>query len=314
MADKIKIKALITLIALFFSVPAVFADQGTTSAVFLKLDQGARPISMGGAFVGAADDVNAVLWNPAGLSQLKSFQATFMHTLWFADIFYDYLALAYPFGEIGTFGASVVYVNSGSINKWDVLGNAQGTFDSSDLGVTLAYGTQINKQVSLGINIKMFNETIDTSGAFGFAADLGGIYKFPIEGLQAGADIQNLGPKFGFGEAFLLPITFKLGLSYSGIRNLMLNFDYDQPIETNGILAAGMEYWYRDMLALRLGYQYQGMLDKNGYYENYAGPAVLAGFVIGAGLKIDIYELDYAYAQKGVLGSTHRIGFTIKFK
>ncbi len=40
----------------------------------------------------------------------------------------------------------------------------------------------------------------------------------------------------------------------------------------------------------------------------------LAGFKIGAGLKIDIYEVDYAYEQKGVLGSTHRVGLTVAFK
>ena len=32
---------------------------------------GARMVAMGGAFVGLADDFSAVLWNPAGLTQLK---------------------------------------------------------------------------------------------------------------------------------------------------------------------------------------------------------------------------------------------------
>ncbi|HRQ44895.1 MAG TPA: PorV/PorQ family protein [Candidatus Goldiibacteriota bacterium] len=308
---------------LFTALTAVFvfvltstsrADQGTTSAVFLKLEQGARPIAMGGAYTAVADDVHSILWNPAGLSRLQGFEVSFMHTMWFADIFYDYLALAYPAGEIGTFGLSVVYVNSGDIKKWDIAGNPQGSFSSSDLGFGISYGTTISKDLSLGVTIKLFNSSIDDKGAFGFAGDLGAIYTTPVEGLKAGFAVQNLGPKFGFGEAFLLPINFRLGLSYSAVRNLILSLDYIQPIETNGILAAGMEYWYRDLLVLRLGYQYQGMLDKNYYYENYAGPSILAGFVIGAGIKIDIYSVDYAYRQYGVLESTHRIGLTVKFK
>lgn len=308
--------ALITVFTVVFMsiVMSVSADQGTTSAVFLKLEQGVRPISMGGAFTAASDDVNAVQWNPAGLSSLKGFELTFMHSVWFADIFYDYFAAAYPAGEIGTFGASVVYVNSGEIKKWDEMGQQQGTFGASDIGFNIAYGTSINKEMSLGVVIKMFNETIENTGAFGFAADIGGIMKLPLEGLSGGALIQNLGPKFGFGEAFLPPINFRLGLSYTAVRNLMVNLDYIQPIETNGILAAGMEYWYRDLIVVRIGYQYQGMFDKNFYYENFAGPAILAGFTMGLGLKIDIYEVDYAYRQFGVLGSTHRIGFTVKFK
>lgn len=292
----------------------IFADKGTTSAVFLKLEQGPRPIAMGGAFTGSSDDVNAVMWNPAGLSQLSSFQLTFSHTLWFASIFYDYLAAAYSFGEIGTFGLGVVYLNSGDIPSWDESGHSLKSFSSSDILFNMAYGTKINNELSLGATLKLFNESIADEGAFGFAADLGGIYKLPVPGLQLGLKAENLGPKFGFGEAFMLPINFRLGFSYTGIKNLMLDLDYIQPIETNGTLAAGMEYWYRDMVALRLGYQYQGAIDPDSLYDNIASPGVMAGFVAGLGLKIDIYEVDYAYRQYGVLESTHRIGLTIKFK
>ncbi|MFP4466382.1 MAG: PorV/PorQ family protein [Candidatus Goldiibacteriota bacterium] len=299
------------LLSLFSS--GLFADQGTTGAVFLKLEQGARPISLGGAFVAAADDVNAISWNPAGLPQIEGTEVSLMHAVWIVDIFYDYIAAAYSAGEIGTFGMSLVYVNYGSIQSWDELGNPEGDFSGNDIAVNLAYGTVIDNKLSLGIAVKGFNQSIDEEGAFGFAADIGAIYKLPIEGLQAGMSVQNLGPKFGFGEAFLLPVILRAGLSYTGIRNFMLNLEYAQPIETNGIIAAGMEYWYRDLLVLRMGYQYQGMFDKNRYYENYAGPSIMAGFVIGAGIKIDIYEIDYAYRQLGVLGSAHRAGLTVKF-
>ncbi len=302
---------IVVLLSLFSGLS--FADQGTTSAVFLKLEQGVRPLSMGGAFTAAADDVNAVLWNPAGLSQLAGFEMTFTHNMWFAEIFYDYLAMAFPAGEAGTFGIGIVYVNSGEIPSWDADGLRLDPFSAWNLGVSLGYGTQINKEMSLGITVKVFNESIDDVGAFGFAADVGGIYKINKD-FQMGLVIQNLGPKHGFGEAFLLPIAAKIGVSYTGIRNMMLNMDYTQPIETYGILALGLEYWYRDIIVLRLGYQFQGMFDMNKYYENFAGPAILAGFVMGAGLKIDIYEIDYAYRQYGVLGSTHRIGLTLKFK
>ena len=70
---------------------------------------------MGGAYTAAADDVNSVMWNPAGLAKVPDMQITFMHSIWFASIFYDYLAAAYPAGEIGTFGLGIVYVNSGPI-------------------------------------------------------------------------------------------------------------------------------------------------------------------------------------------------------
>lgn len=292
----------------------ILAEQGTTSAAFLKLDTGVRPVAMGGAFTGAADDVNAIMYNSAGLAQLKNFQITLMHSFWLVDIFYDYFAAAYPAGEIGTFALSFVYVNSGGIPKTDSLGSDLGEFFANDINFNIGYGTNINKELSLGITIKVFNESIDNTGAFGFAADVAGIYKLPIKDLQMGIVAQNLGPKFGFGEAFWLPIIFKIGFSYTGIRNMMLNIDYIQPIETYGILAFGMEYWYRDLLVVRLGYRFQGKFDLNEWYENYAGPDIMSGLVLGAGIKIDMYEFDYAYKQFGILENTHRIGLTLKFK
>ena len=302
----------VAILSLFSSF--LLADQGTTSAVFLKLEQGVRPIGMGGAYTAAADDVNSVMWNPAGLARVPDIQITFMHTIWFASIFYDYLAACYPAGEIGTFGIGLVYVNSGPITSWDNVGNQGASFTASDLGINLAYGTKINKELSLGATIKLFNETIASSGAFGFAIDLGGLYKLPVKDFTLGVDVENLGPNFGFGEAFMLPIMVKVGVSYTGVKNLLLDLDYIQPIETRGILAVGMEYWYKDVVCLRMGYQYQGEIDPDNLFTDVASPGIMAGFVAGAGVKLDIYEIDYAFRQYGVLDSTHRIGLTLKFK
>ncbi len=308
------IKIIVFSIFFVYLFSFLIAEQGTTSAAFLKLEAGARPVAMGGAFTGAADDVNAIMYNPAGLAQLKNIEITLMHSFWFVSVFYDYLAVAYPAGEIGTFALSFVYVNSGGIPKTDILGADLGEFLANDINFNIGYGTNINKELSLGLTIKLFNESIDDTGAFGFAADVAGIYKLPVKDLQMGIVAQNLGPKFGFGEAFWLPIMFKIGFSYTGIRNMMLNLDYMQPIETYGILALGMEYWYRDIFVVRVGYRFQGKFDLNEWYENYSGPDIMSGLVLGAGIKIDMYALDYAYRQFGVLENTHRVGLTFKFK
>lgn len=61
---------------------------------------GSRPLAMGGAFTGVADDVNAVYWNPAGLAQLPLYEPglTTMYTTNPDAINYDlYLAGAVPF-------------------------------------------------------------------------------------------------------------------------------------------------------------------------------------------------------------------------
>jgi len=49
----------------------LFLSSGLFSNGFNLNGSGSKAISMGGAFIGLADDYSAVFWNPAGLSQLK---------------------------------------------------------------------------------------------------------------------------------------------------------------------------------------------------------------------------------------------------
>jgi hypothetical protein len=63
------------------------------SSVELEACWGARPLSMGGAFTGVADDVNAVYWNPAGLVHWQKSGVTSMFVTDRDAINYDlYLA------------------------------------------------------------------------------------------------------------------------------------------------------------------------------------------------------------------------------
>ncbi len=53
------------------SLSGAVGGQGTTAADVLKVNYGPRPVGMGGAFIGLADDVNAMAYNAAGLLQLS---------------------------------------------------------------------------------------------------------------------------------------------------------------------------------------------------------------------------------------------------
>ena len=59
---------------------------GTTAAQFLKIGVGPRAIGMGGAYTALADDINAMYWNPAGLSRMNSKEAFFNHVDWIMDV------------------------------------------------------------------------------------------------------------------------------------------------------------------------------------------------------------------------------------
>ncbi|MGA1823060.1 MAG: hypothetical protein ACMUIP_00260 [bacterium] len=113
---------------------------------------GARPMAMGGAFIAIADDVNAVYWNPAGLSQLQQKEVTFTRTIFNRDNYNydDFLAFALPIKK-GRGALALSYINSGyrtsnliTENHWFVLSG----------------GLKIIRHISLGANIRILHTGI----------------------------------------------------------------------------------------------------------------------------------------------------------
>jgi len=295
-----------------------WADQGTTAASFLKLQTGPRAIAMAESFAGLADDVNAIQYNASGLAFLKDKEVTLMHAVWFQDIFYDNLGVAWPIEGIGTIGLSGLYLNAGSFDKYtlDAANNpvAQGQFTASSLEAGLTYSRAIIKPVAAGITIKMISETIDSSSASSVAVDLSTLWKLPVRGLSVGLNIANLGPSLGFEQAFSLPVNVRLGVGYKPADNIAVDCDYAQPIETAGIFSLGGEYGYRDFLYIRLGVKYQGAVDYNQTQTGF-GPSIASLLSMGLGFKIyKNYSADYAYQNYGFLGTPHRIALTAKFQ
>ncbi|MBI5789257.1 MAG: hypothetical protein HZA78_10425 [Candidatus Schekmanbacteria bacterium] len=72
---------------------------------------GTRPLAMGGAFSGVADDGNAIYWNPAGLALSGQVQISTMHNIGAAnDSNYDqYVGMVIPTGNYGALGLAYVY-------------------------------------------------------------------------------------------------------------------------------------------------------------------------------------------------------------
>src|SRR5208282_3523353 len=86
----------LTAFAWLALVPA-FSQQLTSGADFLQIPSGARGAAMGGAFTAVADDVNALTWNPAGLSMLEYPEFGYLYMLYLGDTGYNFGGFALPF-------------------------------------------------------------------------------------------------------------------------------------------------------------------------------------------------------------------------
>ncbi len=174
-----KLTALSAITAIVLSaVPLnLFAsDQsGTATAVFLRMDQGARAQGMGGAFVGQSSDVECAWWNPAGPVALGGPQFTAAYNSFIEDISATYAALAIPFGPKR---ASSILVNAtsislGSVDARDAQGNSAGSISPSGLVIGAGVALNITPTMSFGFMAKDIQQNLGSDSSTGIACDCG---------------------------------------------------------------------------------------------------------------------------------------------
>jgi len=286
------------------------SEPGTTGANFLKIGIGPRAVGMGEAQVAVCNDVTSVFWNPAGLAKTESQEASFMYNLWLEGIRSQYFGYTYPHLAIGTFAGSINYLSMDKIQGYDYRNNPTGKVTAYDLLGVLSYARELPYGIYGGINLKLIQEKLEKESSFAFGIDigvmgfLGRLLKIKeLEDLTIGVNLQNLGSKVKFQEeGGNLPLNLKFGV---GIRKevlgdpLTIAIDGNLPNDNDFYGSLGIEYWVRDLIALRLGYK--------------SGRDLGNGLSFGGGIKVNVFQLDYALVHFGELGYTHRIGIVTRF-
>jgi len=312
--------AVLAVIALLTLVSNPVWAQGTSGAVELKIPVGPRAIAMGQAFTAVADDANAVYWNPAGLNQLGGTHLTAQYDVFIETVRYDYFAAATKLGNEAALGLGVKLLSTGTEPEiTGVVGNTpvtgSGTVGENYMDIDLAGAYRLSYYFDIGLTAKYISKTLSGTSASTFAADLGVLYHSPIPHLQIGLDLQNMGPGIKFDQVSdPLPFTIKLGVAYKMFNDdFVLDYDLDIPTDDPYIVnCLGGEYWYKDTLVGRFGYQFAGSIDQNQY-----GIGGVAGLYLGAGVKIaafkDFIGVDYAWTNTGFLGSNHHFALDFYF-
>jgi long-subunit fatty acid transport protein len=288
---------------------------GTTGAVELKIPVGPRAIAMGEAFVAVADDANAIYWNPAGLNQLGGTHITLQYDVFIETVSYQYIAVATKLDNNSAVGLAVKLLSTGTEPGVDVNGNPTGqTVGENYMDIDLAGAYKLSYYFDVGATVKYIDKVLAGVGASTFAVDLGLLYKTPIPHLKAGFDVQNIGPGLEYDQVTdPLPLNVKVGLAYKMFEdNFTLAYDMNFPNDNAISANLGGEYWYKDTLVGRFGYQFQGSID-----QNQVGIGGEAGLFLGAGVKMRVSKIyigfDYAWTDQGILGTNHHFALDCYF-
>jgi len=311
---------------------------GTTGAQFLKIGVGAGAVGRGEAFVATANDISAIFWNPAGLTQLKQREAMFMHSNWLASLSFDFAGITLPLGEtVGTlsFFTTILSTPEDVVRTVYYPEGTGETFQSVDLALGVSYARNLTDQLSVGTNVKYIRQSVWKMHGNSWALDFGVMYQAKVRNLKAGLAISNFGVPIKFAgesaslfvdsdpnftgntpvkamlqtESWELPLAFRFGLAFDALQmrhgHLTLSADMINPNDNNEYANFGCEYAIKNLVFIRAGYRGLGMEESEG------------GLTVGGGLTFPIVSsqlsINYAFVNYGRLEATHRYDLAITF-
>ncbi len=290
------------LSTVIFCLVGLTGAYGQDGLALMKVEAGARPAGMGGAFVAVSGDANSGYYNPAGAVGSDGFAASFGYNTYWSDI---RLETAYFTASMtrrlwlhgGIRYAAVENLESRTAPTVD----PEAMFDAHDISFKGGIAYEITDRLTAGVAIGWFIEKIDIYRGSVFNTDLGLTYRATDE-LSLGASVTNLGPDFSLAVAgkpgssdIALPTTYRIGGAYRYDRFMgtadLLYLDE----ELHGHI--GLEGWLHEYVALR-----------SGYMLNYDSKNFTAGLsVVRRNLSIEYAFVPYS----NDLGTSHLFNLSV---
>jgi hypothetical protein len=307
---------------------------GTSMANFLKIGIGAREVAMGGAAVADCDNITALFWNPGALDRMQKNEVIIQQASWLVKSQLYFLGAGFKIPEIGSFGLSIDYFDSGEIEE-TTLNFPEGTgrtFNTYDLAAGLTYSRNITERFSAGVTVKYIQEGLDREQASTVAVDIGSVFETNfLNNLKIGMSLSNLGGRMklaGSGlqvqyslnpdyptkvttadlstEEWDIPLYFRLGVASDILQSEELRWHIVAEVMDS------RDYIYRFSVGSEIGF-YNRYFLRGGYKFMYDEEDL----TLGGGVNIDFpwaqIRLDYAFANFGVFDNTQRFSLIFAF-
>ena len=265
---------------------------------------GARAIGIGGAFIGVADDQNAVRLNPAGLTRLDRYAIGFEQT---PSGLFDALETSYLSGVLPTSEKMALGID------WLQVGIQDEELDSNRSSFNFAYSYAPLSQLSLGANLKYFTWSIALDGrsrgaATGWGTDVGLLYQ-PHPRWKLGVLAQDF-ISFGSGEGLsygtwirhdsdvsekVFPTAYKFGVAYHPASDWLISAALTDRLQL------GTEFLPNRNFAIRAGFQKDLYTSEPPTYS------------LGGSIRYQWMDFSVAYLIPPTLPPTTYVGLSLNF-
>lgn len=335
------LRKLVFLLAFLLSASVFSQIGGRAVYQFLNLAQSPRQAALGGKTVTVVDyDVNQAFYNPATINADMHKRLSVNYGSYYGEVSYGTAAYAYTYDRhLQTFHAGISYINYGTFEGRDELGNVTSNFTGSEAALSLGYAYNLPwTDMYVGANAKLISSTLESYNSIGAAVDLGFLYVDTANDINYGFTIRNLGFQIKPYETTneKLPLAIDAGISqlmenvpirwHVTFENLQQwNIAFSNPNRAQGSLDGGSEEekvsFFNNALRhlilgaelfpekgfnLRLGYNFRRseelrILDQRNF----------SGISVGFGLRFGKVKFDYSYSRYTVAANTSLFGLMI---
>ena len=308
---------------------------------FLNLAQSPRQAALGGKTVTVVDyDVNQAFYNPATINAKMHNRLSASYGSYFGEVSYGTAAYAYTYDRhLQTFHAGVSYINYGTFEGRDELGDLTSDFTGSEAALSLGYAYNLPwTDMYIGANAKLISSTLESYNSWGAAVDLGFLYVDVDNDINYGLSVRNIGfqikPYADTREE--LPLSIDAGISqlmenvpirwHLTLENLQQwNIAFSNPNRAEGNLDGGSkeekvsffnnalrhviigaELFPEKGFNIRLGYNFRRAEELRIVDQRH-----FSGISAGFGLRFGKVKLDYSYSRHTVAANTSLFGLTI---
>lgn len=320
----------------------IFGQIGGKSVYqFLNLAQSPRQAALGGKTVTVVDyDVNQAFYNPATINAEMHNRLSANYGSYYGEVSYGTAAYAYTYDRhLQTFHAGISYINYGTFEGRDELGNLTSDFTGSEAALSVGYAYNIPwTDMFVGANAKLISSTLESYNSWGAAVDLGFLYVDYDNDINYGLTVRNLGfqikPYQDTNEK--LPLAIDAGISqlmenvpirwHMTFENLQeWNIAFSNPNRAEGSLDGGSEEekvsFFNNALRhvilgaelfpekgfnIRLGYNFRRSEELRILEQRH-----FSGISVGFGLRFGKVKFDYSYSRYTVAANTSLFGLMI---
>ena len=275
----------------------------------LLIPAGVRATGCGKNFVSMYDTAEGLFYNPSLAVMLPYGELALEYNMFYLDSSLQNLSFGLPLKTIGfgIIGRRFTTPEIQVIKNYEVIDEK---FSQTMLEGSGMLAVKLAKNISIGVAAKYVEKSIYQQKNSVWLYDTGFLIKTSNELFSIGASLLN----YSFSNDKVYPTNYNFGIKFKfdlPQQQTKINFLLSAQVDYNTnkpVYSFGLEHWGSEVLGIRLGYVYDKDKIESKVFDQ------ISYFSAGVSLRIDDFEIDYAYLPNSILGATHNIGVSFRFR